>query len=152
MIESRYIPREPDDWERYHGLTTSAIDELADRLADGRDGHTVADTAPTGPINAHVWLDTSSDGTVTESYSYASKTGTYTATTSDTVLLCSGTWTLTIPTPVGVGGKVYRVKNTGTGAITVTPAASTIDGQASDVISPGGARMYFSDNVAWRVL
>ena len=57
------------------------------------------------------------------------KTTTYTILATDCVITCDGTFTVTLPTAVGVTGKLYDVKNIGTGVITVaTTSSQTIDG------------------------
>ena len=59
-----------------------------------------------------------------------SKTTTYTATTSEGIILCSGTFTVTLPTAVGIQGKMFNIKNTGTGTITIDgDGTETIDGE-----------------------
>ena len=58
---------------------------------------------------------------------------------TDELLLCSGTFPLTLPAATGTE-EAYIVKNTGTGVITVTAAGSDlIDGLATKVIYPNGA-------------
>lgn len=47
------------------------------------------------------------------------KTANYTATLADTIISCSGTFTVTLPTAVGCAGRQYVIKNTDTGVITV---------------------------------
>jgi len=56
---------------------------------------------------------------------------TYTATTSDyTIDVSGGTFTVYLPSAVGVQGKMYNIKNNGGGAVTVQPYGSeTIDGK-----------------------
>lgn len=64
--------------------------------------------------------------------SYVAKTTTYTATATDQVISCSGTFTLTLPTAVGITGRIYTIKNTGTGIITIaTTSSQTIDGSTT---------------------
>lgn len=56
------------------------------------------------------------------------KTGNYTATETDHVIICNSTTAFTITLPAAVGsGKVYHIKNISTGTI-------TIDGDSSDTI------------------
>jgi hypothetical protein len=58
-----------------------------------------------------------------------------TLTADDNFLLCSGTFTLTLPAVASVSGKTYQIKNISTGAITVTAAgAELIDGDATLII------------------
>lgn len=47
------------------------------------------------------------------------KTTTYTLTADDEVILCNGTFTVTLPTAVGITGKKYTIKNVGTGVVTI---------------------------------
>ena len=70
-------------------------------------------------------------------YSYVAKTSTYTLTASDYLVDCtSGTFTLNLPTAVGISGKVYVIKNSGNGVITLDGNASeTIDGALTFTLS-----------------
>jgi hypothetical protein len=70
---------------------------------------------------------------------YVAKTSTYTIASSDYTINCtSGTFTVTLPTAVGVTGKVYVIKNTGTGTITLaTTSSQTIDGVTTMTIAGG---------------
>lgn len=69
--------------------------------------------------------------------SYRAITSTYTASASDyTIDATSGTFTLSLPTAVGITGQIYVIKNSGSGTITVDPSGSeTIDGQTTWTIS-----------------
>lgn len=63
------------------------------------------------------------------------KTGTYTANIGEDVL-CSGTFTVDLPTASGVSGQDIVIKNNGTGTITVDGNSSeTIDGELTIDIS-----------------
>lgn len=64
---------------------------------------------------------------------YVAKTATYTAAQSDnTIDATSGTFTITLPTAVGIKGKIYTIKNSGAGVITVgTTSSQTIDGSTT---------------------
>lgn len=69
---------------------------------------------------------------------YAAKTGTYTivAATDYCINCTSGTFTVTLPTAVGIAGQEFVIKNSGTGVITVaTTSSQTIDGALTDVLS-----------------
>jgi hypothetical protein len=54
----------------------------------------------------------------------------------DGTLVCtSGTFAATLPSAVGCTGRVYNIKNTGNGTITInTTSAQTIDGNASGIL------------------
>jgi len=58
------------------------------------------------------------------------QTSTYTIDNEDCVVNCtSGTFTVTLPTAVGVEGQYFVVKNSGAGVITIEgDGAETIDG------------------------
>lgn len=82
-------------------------------------------------------LTVSKIGSVPVSSKYVAKTGAYGVGASDFVVdATSGTFTVTLPTAVGVAGKQYCIKNSGTGIITVaTTSAQTIDGAATFILS-----------------
>ena len=63
-------------------------------------------------------------------FPYVAKTATYTIADSDHLIDCtSNTFTVTLPTAVGIPGKLFIVKNSGAGVITVaTTSSQTIDG------------------------
>lgn len=68
---------------------------------------------------------------------YVAKTSTYTITTSDYTIDCtSGTFTVTLPTAVGNAGRMYVVRNGGTGVITIAcNGAQTINGVTTKVLN-----------------
>jgi len=68
---------------------------------------------------------------------YVSKTANYTLTEADYLVNCTAnSFDITLPTAVGIEGKVYCVKNSGTGTITLkTTSSQTIDGNASGTIT-----------------
>ncbi len=68
---------------------------------------------------------------------YVAVTGTYAVLTTDYIVNCtSGTFTVTLPTAVGVTGKPYIIKNSGAGVITIaTTSAQTIDGVSTKTLS-----------------
>lgn len=56
---------------------------------------------------------------------YAAKTSTYPITAADyTINATSGTFTTTLPTAVGIAGKIYVITNSGTGVVTVATTSS----------------------------
>jgi len=73
---------------------------------------------------------TYSDVGAAQAPSYTAKTANYTATASDYTIDCtSGTFEVALPTAVGISGKIFNIKNSGTGVITVNPSGvETIDG------------------------
>lgn len=62
-------------------------------------------------------------------FNYVAKTANYTASATDCVIDCtSGTFTVSLPTAVGITGRVYVIKNSGTGITTIDPYnTQTID-------------------------
>lgn len=83
------------------------------------------------------------------------KTGTYTATTSDGLILCNGTFTINLPTAASVGaGWVYQIKNIGTGTVTIDGNASeTIDGQTTIALAVQYDNLTIcSDGSNWLIL
>lgn len=65
------------------------------------------------------------------------KTAAYTATAADGTINCtSGTFTVTLPTAVGITGRIYTIKNSGAGVITVdADGTETIDGATTVTLS-----------------
>ena len=86
---------------------------------------------------------------------YVAKTSTYTATTSDYTINCtSGTFTVNLPTAVGIAGRLYVIKNSGAGTITVDGSGSeTIDGTTTYTLNVQYQSITIqSDGANWIVL
>ena len=68
---------------------------------------------------------------------YVAKTAAYTIVNTDYLIDCtSGTYAITLPTAASITGKVFIIKNSGTGVITInTTSSQTLDGTASGVIT-----------------
>lgn len=68
---------------------------------------------------------------------YVAKTANYTLTDSDFTVECTAnSFTITLPTAVGVAGRPYCIKNSGSGTITInTTSAQTVDNNASGIIT-----------------
>jgi hypothetical protein len=89
------------------------------------------------------------------SLSYVAKTSTYTATSADHTIDCtSGTFTVNLPTAVGIKGRIYVIKNTGTGVITVDGnSTETIDGATTQTLSVQYQSITIqSDNANWIII
>ena len=69
-------------------------------------------------------------------YPYKAVTTTYTIGVDDQMIDCtSGTFNVTLPTAVSITGKLYTVKNSGTGTITInTTSSQTIDGSLTKAL------------------
>ncbi len=87
-------------------------------------------------------------------FNYVAKTATYTAAATDYFIDCTAnTWTLSLPTAVGIAGQVYVIKNSGTGTITVDPASTqTIDGDSTFILAVQYESIsIISDGANWKV-
>jgi len=71
------------------------------------------------------------------SIAYVEKADDYTPTELDNVInVTSGTFTITLPTAVGIAGRMYTIKNSGAGTVTIDGSgAETIDGAATVALS-----------------
>jgi hypothetical protein len=87
-------------------------------------------------------------------FSYTAQTTTYNALASDYVIHCtSGTFTVNLPTAVGVQGKVYIVKNSGSGLITIDPnGTQAIDGALMYKIGGNESLKLMSTGANWITL
>lgn len=85
----------------------------------------------TGPA----YVPASLSGTTT--LPFTNQTSTYTVDNEDCVVNCtSGTFTVTLPTAVGIEGQYFVIKNSGAGVITIEgDGAETIDGAANKTLS-----------------
>lgn len=80
------------------------------------------------------------------------KTSTYTATENDYTIVCDGTFTLNLPTVSGTAtGRVYVIKDVGTGVITIDPNGSEmIDGFTTLVMNTQWSTVTIqSDGTKW---
>jgi hypothetical protein len=84
---------------------------------------------------------------------YRVVTANYTLTSTDYTVNCNGSFTVTLPTAVGISGIVYVVKNSGTGAITVaTTSSQTIDGQLTQTLTQYDALTVVSSGSVWIII
>lgn len=90
-----------------------------------------------------------SQGSLT--YPYTSVTTTYAVTANDYFVNCaSGTFTVSLPTASGITGKLYVIKNSGTGVITVDPNGSeTIDGSTTKTLTQYNTLSIQSNGTNW---
>jgi hypothetical protein len=116
-------------------LTQTALNAKQATLVSGTNIKTVNGTTLLGSGDLVVSGGGGGSGDLTLTYS--AKTANYTLTGSDRLINCtSGTFTLTLPTAVGATGKVYDLKNTGSGVITLnTTSSQTIDSSASGALT-----------------
>jgi len=113
----------------------------------------VATSEPASPVTGMFWYDTDATAATT-TFSIVTKTANYTLTASDVVVKANGTLTLTLPTAVGIGGKVYYTKNIGTGTVTIdADGTETIDGDLSFVSTTQYESItVVSDSANWCIL
>ncbi len=77
----------------------------------------------------------SANGSFSTRYRATSTVGTLLAT-DQVVEITTGTFAVTLPTAVGIAGRRYDIKNSGTGVTTLnTTSSQTIDGNASGVLT-----------------
>jgi hypothetical protein len=124
--------------------TTVTIDSTASATVSGAAVAYSPAAFTTGP----------SLGTPPQTVPLAAKTTTYTITSSDSVILASGgSFTVTLPSATTAGaGRIYYVKNTGVGTITLASGGGTIDAATTVPLNPGDAYTVVSDATNWQVL
>jgi len=86
---------------------------------------------------------------------YIAITTSYTAQTTNYTIDCSGnTITVTLPSSVGLKGKIYVIKNSGVGTTTInTTSSQTIDGASTKVINTQyDGIMVQSDGSNWKII
>jgi hypothetical protein len=87
-------------------------------------------------------------------FPYVSKISTYTIGVDDYFIDCtSGTFNITLPTAVGIAGKIYIVKNSGNGVITLnTTSSQTIDGSLTKTLNQYDSIYVESTGSNWVIL
>lgn len=81
------------------------------------------------------------------------KTEAYLLTVNDHVVVCSGSWSATLPTAAGIAGQEFIIQNSGTGTITVTPDGSeTINGAATQTLNQWESLTIVSDGTNWIII
>ena len=82
------------------------------------------------------------------------KTANYTLTSTDYAVECtSGTFEVRLPTAEGITGKVYIVKNSGTGVITVNAFnTETIDGELTISLYESDSATLMSNGTNWIII
>lgn len=114
----------------------------------------VSATPPAVAAVGQLWYDTSATGSsVSSTENIVTKTANYTLTANDVIVLANGTLTLTLPTAVGISGKGYKIKNIGTGRVTVAcDGSETIEEAPTAVLPPKVSIFPRSDNTEWWIL
>jgi hypothetical protein len=94
-------------------------------------------------------------GAASTTLPFTNQTSNYTVDNLDCVINCtSGTFTVTLPTAVGIEGQYYIIKNSGTGVITIDGNGSeTIDGTVNRTLSVQYESMTLvSNGVNWIIV
>ncbi len=118
----------------------TALTDLRDYLSGlfGSDGEVATALAALGALGAAT----------------SAKSGAYTVTTADRgkAILCSGTWTLSLPAAAtAADGFAFVAANTGTGVITLDGNGSElVDGETTIAMAPGASFALVCDGSAWR--
>lgn len=87
-------------------------------------------------------------------WGYIAKTATYTATNGDYTIDCTAnTFTVSIPTAIGIVGRHYEIVNSGAGIITVSPVVGgqLFNGAASITVLAGHGVTIMSDNANFKI-
>jgi len=85
------------------------------------------------------------------------KSASYTASVSDYTILCSATLTISLPDASSIAGRIYVIKNIGTGTVTISRngccTTQTIDGLASQTLTTQYQSMVVqSDGTKWYII
>ena len=84
---------------------------------------------------------------------YVSKSASYTAAVTDYVINVTAATTITLPTAAGITGKLYTVKNTSLGTVTVQgTGGQTIDGAVSVALTSQSTLRVMSDGTNWIIV
>ncbi len=135
LFRASPLPSPPPDYDPQYGrqlirvleLYFSQLDSRTPNFAESYEADSFIGGTFTGTFVGPV------------TYAYTSKTANYTATADDCIIDCTANaFTVSLPTAVGIAGKAYTVKNSGSGVITVDPdGAETIDGSATQTLTSG---------------
>jgi hypothetical protein len=86
------------------------------------------------------------------SLKYIAETSTYGIAATDYFIDCTAnSFTVTLPTAVSIAGRVYVIKNSGSGTITIaTTSSQTIDGSSPGTLSTLAQLRVISDGANWK--
>lgn len=101
--------------------------------------------------NMNIYRD--SAGAVVAGFNpFVTKAVDYTLDAADKVVKVTAACTITVPTSVGVTGKVYIIDNEHAGQTSVVPTgAETIEGETSQILYGSACMQLYSDGVNWRI-
>lgn len=124
-----YSPEDDRDWN--NDVDPGDLDDALDQLGITRAVR-ITGTEPDDKIVGMLWLDTSVSSAAGDIVAVTTKTAAYTALDTDHVILCDGTFTVTLPASAGRTGRMYYIKN-----IAPFPNVVTIDANANELIDGG---------------
>ncbi len=116
------------------------------------------------PAVTHEWLASynSTTGAFTQTQPkatdianpYTAVSATYAILATDYQIECTAnSFTVTLPTAVGITGTIYSIKNSGSGTITLaTTASQTIDGQLTQTLTQWDNIVVFSNGANWLIV
>jgi len=121
----------------------------------GGNAYLQTNAALQGSVNGYIGLGAVANSKLSVYGSFATayiaKTANYTATISDyTIHFTSGTSTFTLPTAVGITGRIYVTRNDSGNTLTLaTTSSETIDGSAPGTQATGTVKQYQSTGTNW---
>ena len=120
------------------------------------DSSNLPSTTGIGVNSQFIKGDGSLDNTIYLSISpnYVEKTSDYTVTLNDYTINCTAnSFPITLLSAVGIAGKPFNIKNTGTGTITInTTSDQTIDGELTQTITQWENIVIQSTGANWIIL
>jgi len=103
-------------------------------------------------VGAAVWIDTTGGGGGAPSLINTNGTTTF-VNANETINCTAGTFSVNLPTAVGIQGTVYILVNSGTGVITLDPSgAETINGNTTITLTQYVSRTVQSDGANWIII
>jgi hypothetical protein len=105
----------------------------------------------TGEISSHTHAYIPEGGSL--NLSITNVTSAYSVTASDYTINCDGNFTVTLTTAVSIAGRIYVVKNSGLGSITVAAqAGEDIDGSSTQILPSKSSITLQSDGSNWIII
>ena len=104
------------------------------------------------PDETYIEIDSTGVNPTQPAYREVTSTDTFSAT-DYTINCTSGTFTVNLPTAVGIQGRIYIIKNSGTGTITLDASTTeTIDGSLTLTLSGDDAFTVQSTGTNWIII
>lgn len=160
------IPKHGDRWlNKATGILAEYVDDgdskqWVELSNDGIQGFTGSQgysgsQGITGYVGSQGYAGyTGSTGTLATIAPFVTKSANYTLSELDYTVQCTAnSFTVMLPSAIGLPGKVYNVKNTGTGIITIDGHSSeTIDGELTQTITQWENLTIQSNGSNWMIL